>query len=70
LGLSGFRTCKQSKHKYKNPASKSLKHQNSLRAYDGRKMIPAYIKLLEQGKLFHDKLPALAKRFLARECAL
>jgi hypothetical protein len=32
-----------------------------------RKTAKAKVKLYEQGKMPHDKLPALAKRFLARK---
>lgn len=32
-----------------------------------RKAAKAKVKLYEQGKLAHDKLPALAKRFLRRK---
>jgi hypothetical protein len=32
-----------------------------------RKTAKAKVRLYEQGKLPHDKLPALAKRFLARK---
>ena len=32
-----------------------------------RKVAKAKVKLYEQGKLPHDKLPALAKRFLSRK---
>jgi hypothetical protein len=32
-----------------------------------RKTAKMKVKLYEQGKLPHDKLPALAKRFLARK---
>jgi len=32
-----------------------------------RKAAKAKIKLYEQGKLPHDKLPSLAKRFLSRK---
>jgi len=32
-----------------------------------RKAAKAKVKLYEQGKVSHDKLPALAKRFLARK---
>ena len=32
-----------------------------------RKTAKAKVKLYEQGKLPHDKLPALAKKFLARK---
>jgi hypothetical protein len=32
-----------------------------------RKSAKAKVKLYEQGKLPHDKLPALAKRFLRRK---
>ena len=34
-----------------------------------RKTAKAKVKLYEQGKLPHDKLPALAKKFLSRENA-
>jgi hypothetical protein len=32
-----------------------------------RKRAKALVKLYEQGKLTHDKLPALSKRFLSRK---
>lgn len=32
-----------------------------------RKTAKAKMKLYEQGKLMHDKLPALAKKFLSRK---
>jgi hypothetical protein len=32
-----------------------------------RKVAKAKVKLYEQGKLPHDKLPALAKKFLTRK---
>jgi hypothetical protein len=32
-----------------------------------RKLAKQKVKLYEQGKLTHDKLPALAKRFLSRK---
>jgi len=32
-----------------------------------RKAAKAKVKLYEQGKLTHDKLPSLAKRFLSRK---
>jgi hypothetical protein len=32
-----------------------------------RKRAKAQVKLYEQGKITHDKLPALAKRFLSRK---
>ncbi len=32
-----------------------------------RKVAKAKVKLYEQGKLPHDKLPALAKKFLSRK---
>jgi len=32
-----------------------------------RKRAKALVKLYEQGKITHDKLPALSKRFLSRK---
>jgi hypothetical protein len=32
-----------------------------------RKVAKGKVKLYEQGKIAHDKLPALAKRFLSRK---
>ena len=37
------------------------------RQHRRRKSAKAKVKLYEQGKLTHDQLPALAKKFLARK---
>jgi len=40
---------------------------NAVAATRRRKTAKAKVKLYEQGKLPHDKLPALAKKFLHRK---
>jgi hypothetical protein len=52
---------------FKCPVIRLIVHLNAAAATRRRKTAKAKVKLYEQGKLPHDKLPALAKKFLHRK---
>ena len=51
----------------KCPVIRLIVHLNAVAATRRRKTAKAKVKLYGQGKLSHDKLPALAKKFLHRK---